>query len=474
MGLWKKVEARKKYIVIVGFVLLAVLGFVFYQNGISGNVVLELDAEYHEGEVLDGVLKLSLSKGEFIPASSKVVFESAGERFEFDLEDVLVESPVEGDYFIEGREVSGRGMGFGEAGVKKNYPEVSFLFNVYSDVKNGKGKGKGNGKNGDDVSVDVPSNESEEVVEEVVNESEVVEEVEGEVANESEIVEEDEEEVEEVFEEVEEEVVEVVEKVVEEEVEEVSGEEVVEEEIDEVSLITGEVVLALERDVSGKVSKDEDFVYKLKKNERAELVSGSVGVGSKVIDDESVVFEVVGNEVSVSSDYFEVEEGFGEDYIDADDDLYDFEINLSAIDLNFSKGDLNISFVYGEEEVVSLSVVLDEGEVGGVGELILPEDLEVGFENLTEEERQIIVEEFGNVSVRTTRAEVVGGRLIRNYKIGDYELVASYEYDSSDNVSVVEEIERDKVNFLRDLAKMILDERDEAESVVGFLGSSGF
>ena len=43
----------------------------------TGKSVLELDADFFEGENLDGMLKLSLNNGEFIPASSVVVFETS-------------------------------------------------------------------------------------------------------------------------------------------------------------------------------------------------------------------------------------------------------------------------------------------------------------------------------------------------------------------------------------------------------------
>jgi len=74
--------------------------------------------------------------------------------------------------------------------------------------------------------------------------------------------------------------------------------------------------------------------------------------------------------------------------------------------------------------------------------------------------------------LKTTVSEVLNGRLIRNYKIGDYELVASYDYNPNEIDSLKEQMERDKLNFLRDLIRMISEEENGSENVAEFFGSS--
>lgn len=429
--------SKKKYLIVFGLVAVIILGLVFFQNNFLGHVVLELDADYVEGEILDGVLRLSLSEGEFIPASTVVVFESSGQREEFVLEDVISEEVVEGVYYIQNKDFSGDGTGYGVAGSREVYPEVSFEFIVSSE-----------------------SEESPLDSEHQTEQAEVEEVEEVEFVEEAEV-----EEVEEEVEEVEEETEEAEEAEVEEDSPLDSEHQTGQAEV--VSVITGNVVLGLEESVFGKVSKDNPFVYDLEEGQSARLVLGSVTVGSEVVGNDVVDFRIVDGSVLVSSDYSEVEEGFGKEYLS--DEVMVFEIDLSKIGLNFSAGELGISFVYENESIVSLSTVLEEGEVLESNETILEEVVEVPSGNLTEEERRVIVEEFGSVSVETTTAEIMGGRLIRNYKIGDYELVASYDYEGSVTDSLVAEMERDRLNFLRDLVEMISRKDAVSEDVVELL-----
>jgi hypothetical protein len=345
-------KIEKKYFVVFGLVVVATLGLVLLQNSFSGYAVLELDADYHEGEILDGVLKLSLNKGELIPALTKVVFENFEERREFDLGDIVSEESVEGVYYIEGKNLSGEGMGYGLMGDKES-PEIPFVFNVYSEVE-------------------------ENITEEIV---------------------------------------------------------------------------------SGNISADRPFVYDLGEGQTAELVPGSVAID----------FEILNGTVFVSTVYSDDDEGFGVDYLE--EEFWVLEINFSALDLNFSAGEFEISFVYNEEEIISLSSVLQEDDIIEAEEPFLAEVPEFSSQGLTEDEKQILVQKFGDVSVMTTRSEVLDGRLIRNYKLGDYELVASYDYDLD---SLDEQMERDKVNFLRDLIRMISEKNVVSEDVDEFLVGSEF
>ena len=478
-----KKKINLKYLAVFGSVAVLVFGLFLFQGSFSGNVILDLEANYHEGENLDGILKLSLSEGEFIPASSVIVFESSGQRQEFILGDIVSGESAEGEYYIQGKNISGQGMGYGlESGEVS--PEFSFVFGVYSESE-------------DETEIDVveeaPVVEEEvkspasddpadpEIIEKInetevvedVNETEPVEEVEeiGEVVEEVvEIVEEVIEEVSVAEEEVEEEVPVAEEEVEEPEEVEVEEESVVEKVTSAVSMsfasllglspVTGQVTLSLEKSVNGEVSLDNPFSYDLEDGQTAELLSGSVMDGSTVVNDDSVVFEVEDGRVRVSSNYFEGGDGFGV-----------LEINLSTIGLNFSEGDLSISFVYNDEEIAFLSTFLEETKAN---ETDLEEVPKLSSENLTEEERKIIVGRFGDVPIRTTISEVIDGRLIRNYKIGDYELVSSYGYALGITNSTRKQMEKDKINFLRDLAKMISEEKVVSEDVDEFLVSSSF
>ena len=522
----KKINLKNKYFIIFLFIFVVALGLYFFQFNFSGNIVLELDADYYEGENLDGILKLSLNNGEFIPASSIVIFETADQKQEFILEDVLSEQPTGGKYYIQGQNISGQGMGYGLMGSKKVYPEISFEFNLYSKSNEIKEQVEEEVSKGEQVEIET---ETTETIDSAVEaEIEVAEEEVVEAIDETEVSEEEQVEVETKttdnvgeaeIEVVEEEVVEAIDETEvskEEQVEietettettkaeskadkkeskaeakadkkEVTTETATEETTITGGIIsslyerfaslfwfttTGQVSLNLETTVSGETSADKPFVYDLEKSQTAELVSGSVTDGSMALSDDDIQFEVSDDSILVSTNYFELEEGFGADYLD--DELQTFEINLSAIGLNFSKGDLSIRFVYEESEVISLLTILQEGKIEEKNESILVEIPEFVLQNLTDDEKQILIQKFGNVSIKTTRAEVLDGRLIRNYKIGDYELVASYDYDSNVTDSLKEQMERDKLNFLRDLIRMISEEESGSENVLEFFGSSDF
>jgi len=491
----KEINLKNKYFIIFVFIFVVALGIYFFKANLSGNAVLELDADYFEGENLEGILKLSLNNGEFIPASSMVIFETSEKQYEFALEDVLSEQPIEGIYYIQGQNLSGKGLGYGSIGIKKVYSDISFEFNIYSESD--KTENEENRTENSEVT------NGTEVVK-IINETNDAGEINESEKQVEEVNEENRIEISETSDEIETGIIEVGSEDITEDVEDelveapLESEEVIEEEVIEKAEVaeeptitggvissifknflsffqfipTGKVSLSFETTVSGETSADKSFIYNLEKGQTAELVSGSVRSYSKELSDGDIQFEVLDDKIIVSTNYFELEQGFGANYLD--NELQIFEINLSAIGLNFTKGDLNVKFVYGEKDIISLSTTLQEGKIEERNELALIEISEFALQNLTDDERQVLIQKFGNVSIKTTMSKVLDGRLIRNYKIGDYELVASYDYDLNKIDSLKEQMEIDKLNFLRDLINMISEEENESENVVEFFGNSDF
>ena len=491
----KEINLKNKYFIIFVFIFVVALGIYFFKANLSGNAVLELDADYFEGENLEGILKLSLNNGEFIPASSMVIFETSEKQYEFALEDVLSEQPIEGIYYIQGQNLSGKGLGYGSIGIKKVYSDISFEFNIYSESD--KTENEENRTENSEVT------NGTEVVK-IINETNDAGEINESEKQVEEVNEENRIEISETSDEIETGIIEVGSEDITEDVEDelveapLESEEVIEEEVIEKAEVaeeptitggvissifknflsffqfipTGKVSLSFETTVSGETSADKSFIYNLEKGQTAELVSGSVRSYSKELSDGDIQFEVLDDKIIVSTNYFELEQGFGANYLD--NELQIFEINLSAIGLNFTKGDLNVKFVYGEKDIISLSTTLQEGKIEERNELALIEISEFALQNLTDDERQVLIQKFGNVSIKTTMSKVLDGRLIRHYKIGDYELVASYDYDLNKIDSLKEQMEIDKLNFLRDLINMISEEENESENVVEFFGNSDF
>ena len=137
----KKLDARK-FLWIIPFVLLVILGAYFIgqrQSGTTGYSILDLSANYQQGQALEGKVKLSLQEGELIPASSTVVFENAGNKYEYQLKDLILEPTTDGDFFMKGKNIPGSGEGFGFPGEKEIYPDVYFILVISSEISQEEG-----------------------------------------------------------------------------------------------------------------------------------------------------------------------------------------------------------------------------------------------------------------------------------------------------------------------------------------------
>ena len=97
-----------KFLWILPVIFLIILGAYFIgqrQPKVTGYSVLDLNANYQEGQALSGEVKLSLQEGELIPAASTVVFENAGNIYEYQLKDLVVEPAAEGSFFIKEKSI---------------------------------------------------------------------------------------------------------------------------------------------------------------------------------------------------------------------------------------------------------------------------------------------------------------------------------------------------------------------------------
>src|SRR3989339_98160 len=121
-------ESRKLF-VILGILCLVVLSFFLLSNiDLTGKAVMSIDQDYSIGEQIAGNLKLLLEQNEFIPGSTKVVINNAGEEFIFLLSDLVKENLSEGEFYLVGTNVSGFGYGISEI----EYPKVVFVLDVYN------------------------------------------------------------------------------------------------------------------------------------------------------------------------------------------------------------------------------------------------------------------------------------------------------------------------------------------------------
>tara|TARA_Y100000310_G_scaffold332386_1_gene407862 strand:- start:5975 stop:7375 length:1401 start_codon:yes stop_codon:yes gene_type:complete len=450
---------------VVFAVIILIYGMVFFNNKITGKVSFELESNYEEGQALDGILKIALKEGELIPASSKIVFENAGEIYEYELNNHVSEDLDSGEFYIEGKSFFGTGEGYGIKGEKTIYPTVYFTLDLLTESSSSGGSS---------------STESEEIskISEEILEEEVPEEL-----NEEETSEESNEESEEVLEEVEGETSKEGKKDKKDKKE--SKQEGTSEELEPTITgniisgffsktfnfflrLTGQVSLELENEIDGEVSGDNDFVYELKKGQTAEISSGSVKTDSEELSNNEIDLDVKGNKVIVTTTYSKTEQGFGENYL-GNNARKTLAIDLSKLNFTAEPGELKVGLVYENEEIISLSTLLVEGEISVENETEINLSTTNIANRLTEEEREILVNEFGNVSLEITKAEKTSQGIIVRFEIKDFWVEHSYDSEISDE-KLEEQINKDKTNFLKDLARKFSKQEIQKQEIEGLVG----
>jgi len=418
----------KKIILSISFILLvfiAIYGFIYLRPYFSGKAIFNLDATYQEGESLDGILKLSLKQGEMIPSSANLLFNNNGKIVEYPLNElVLGEEKVKGDFYTRGKNISGKGEGYGLMGEKIVYPVVYVSFNIYS--TNSSETNTVTGELEEETSIEVPiatpvENSSTEIPIETTTETsseietplpEAIIEIPIENTIETPTPETSTETSIEVKKEKPKEIATSTpeisastnedknEKEEKKDSKDLSGKkenkkssentpgETTSASTEESSpSITGGIISTLFRGVSnfflgltgtGKVSLDiektieanvsygNSFVHALKEGETVELKKGSAYIidsngKERKIDDSHISFDVLSERIIVDTDYSELESGFGEEYLGNEEKV--IYLNLSALNLIFEKGSLSIDLVYGGQEIVSLVTSLEQGEI---------------------------------------------------------------------------------------------------------------
>jgi len=239
--------------------------------------------------------------------------------------------------------------------------------------------------------------------------------------------------------------------------------------------------MELQKEIAGQVSIDNPFVYTLEEDETVEIKSKSVQTSSEKLKDNDLNLKVEGNEVIITTDYLDKEEGFGEEYLGKDAKA--LNIDLSDLNLILGEGELKISLMYSEEELISLTTVLQKGKTAEVQMEDEPEEvveevpepeivvIEDGFD-LTESERTILINEFGSINTKIIRQDIEGERLIVGLQLRDYKIEHSYEYPQSEEALNIQ-IKADKERWLRDIAAT-LSRKAKVPKQVNIIDESSF
>jgi len=548
----EKVNRKDLFIVFIFvFVLLGIfIGLNFLSPVFSGQSILNIEADYSEGQLLEGVLKLSLKEGELIPATSKIIFKSGEEQKEYNLTDFVLEDLIEGDFYVEGTSVSGQGLGYGIEGVKKDYSTISFILDIDE-----KTSSSSSGDSEEKPSVEEPPEETlnESVTEELPikkNETENTGEIENqtteeppeETSNESiteepleetpmdELQEECHQECEEVCEPKEaceevcseeescseecltdEEGIEQCEEVceTEETCEEVCtpGEETCEEVCEEVCATTsspsimgnviksftnlfgatGRVAMEFGEEVQGEVSKENPFIFELSADKIATIKSGSVLAGSEILPDDTIELEREGNRVTVTTDYYSGETGFGENYLGEEEKL--FVIDLSGFDLICEQDSVEIILVsednqeiaslvtiLGQESIINESSEEDKNKTQETNETLVNKTItnetkveESIFDVLTKEERELFIKEFGNDSVKVTKAEIVENGAVVKMELQNYWIELFYDSGFVED-DLNSYVQSDLIFWIKDILNELSSEIEDSEEIEGLIG----
>ena len=232
--------------------------------------------------------------------------------------------------------------------------------------------------------------------------------------------------------------------------------------------ITGQVSLDVVNEVDGAVSGENDFTYELLEGQTAKIISS----------DQDVDLSISDRVVTVSTDYSEGDEGFGEDYLGGSG--MTIEVDLIDLGTGLEPGAVEIKLVYGEEEIISFATTLEEGDIS-VGEMeateIVGEELEgtgkvVVSKELSSSELEVLSANFDNFSVgdiESSSAEVKNDRLFTRYELGDYWVENTYKYNGKITSGLKANMEIDKARWLKGIANSLGAEESEPEDVLDVL-----
>jgi len=242
--------------------------------------------------------------------------------------------------------------------------------------------------------------------------------------------------------------------------------------------MTGNVVLELQTEIQGAVSADSPSVYDIAEGQSAELKPRSVKTEYQELSDNAITIETENNKVFVSTSYSERKSGFGEEYLGSN--IQTLVIPLSTLNLVPGK-EMKISIIYEGEEIISVNADLEKEETEEPAEEqkinltenqtqinLTSEENATAFEpsniSLTDEEKQILLENLGNIPVTTIRSEVFNGKLIRGYEYGGYKIEYSYDYPQNETV-LEEKIKEDIIRWQKEIAEIFLSKKIVPEQV---------
>ena len=204
------------------------------------------------------------------------------------------------------------------------------------------------------------------------------------------------------------------------------------------------------------------------------------------------------NQAIVITSYSEESQGFGADYLE--EDTKKLSINLDELNMVFDKGSLKVSVVYDQTEIVYLTTILGEGQVDAQQEegtttseetttvqeptstptpVPAPEPIQPIVEEptikglppgLSDTEKAILLNKFGETSIKSTKAKLVNNKIIIRYELGDYWFEAAYDAALSKE-ELAEQRAADVTRWIQDILKSISKQKPVEEDLEELLGN---
>jgi len=440
---------RKKLIIVLGTILFLFLisWIIFFSIQFSGRVILNIEENYQEGEVIQGKINFELKQGELLPYDTKIIIENAENFYEFNLSDLVDTNPTEGKYFIEKIELTGEGKGYGIAGQKEIIPPVFFKLNITSKKQN----------KTEEESTPIEENQTEEITEEPIEE--ITEE-------ESTPIEENQ-----------------TEEIIEESPTPITGNVINSLPLFFRRILTGKII---EEEIQGDVSKNNPTEYNIPENSNIEIISGSVKTEEKELPEDILNINIENNKVIISTNYSEIIEGFGEEYLE--EEIKIFPINLNDLNISLEEGDITIKMIYQEKEIYSIQDQISPEQpteepteeepkpLENITNETQPitnetnftiEEINISIENitidltfeqinLTEKEKQLLKDEIGLVIVQT-KVNIYKNKFNVIFTLGDYTMEHHYNINLNET-DFKKQIDRDRIIWLKDLTNKFSEE----------------
>jgi len=130
----KKVDKKRVFLLLAIIILLSfiIILFFFTPSLQTGKAILELKPEI--GEEVGGFLTFHLKEGELLPANTKVIASLNQQKKEYSLSDLVGNERKKGPFFLEEKDLSGSGEGFGFSGKRVVHPEITLTVVIQKEV----------------------------------------------------------------------------------------------------------------------------------------------------------------------------------------------------------------------------------------------------------------------------------------------------------------------------------------------------